>query len=324
MAEIRRFPFVRHLRADPSAHVLHYRGDRLVRSGRGLALWLWPLSDSVAEVPVDDRDLALNVHGRTSDYQDVTVQGVITYRAADPELLSRRVDFALDPRTGRYVHEPIDRVEALLAQLAQEEALRYLTRTPVREVLTEGIARVREAIERGLAAAPQLPELGLGVTAVRISAVRPNPDLEKAIEAPAREHIKQESDEAAFRRRALAVEKERAIAENELQNRIELARREEQLLEQQGANAKRKALDDAEAAQVAAGSEAQRIATVEGARQTVEGTRLAMLREAPSAVLATVAATAFAERIQRIDHLQITPDLLGSMLATLAGRATEA
>jgi len=51
--------------------------------------------------------------------------------------------------------------------------------------------------------------------------------MEKAMEAPIRECIQQEADEAAFARRALAVEKERAIKENELKNQIELAKRDE-------------------------------------------------------------------------------------------------
>jgi regulator of protease activity HflC (stomatin/prohibitin superfamily) len=322
MAEIRRFPFISHLRTDQTAHVLHYRGETLVKSGRGLSLWVWPLSDSVAEVPIDDRDLVLAVHGRTSDYQDVTVQGVVYYRATAPEQLAARVDFALDLDRGRYVHEPIARVEALLSQLAQEEVLRYFARTPIHDVLTDGVARLREAIDAALAGAPQLPEFGLTVTAVRITAIRPNPDLEKAIEAPMRERIKQESDEAAFARRALAVEKERAIAENELQNRIELARREELLVEQEGANATRRAQSEATSTQISADAEAARITTVEGARRGIEGQRLALLRDMPGGVLATVAAGAFAEHIERIDSVQITPDLIESIVSRFAAGAS--
>ncbi len=321
MADIRRFPFVHHLRADQTAHILHYRGERLIASGRGISTWVWPLSDSVSEIPVDDRDLVLAVHGRTADYQDVAVQGVVTYRAIAPEQLAARVDFALDLNRGRYVREPLTRIEALLSQLAQEEVLRYLARTPIHGFLTDGVARLREAIDAALAGAPQLPEFGLAVTAVRITAIRPNPDLEKAIEAPMRERIKQESDEAAFSRRASAVEKERAIAENEMQNRIELARREEQLVEQAGTNAKRKAQSDAESTAIGADAEAQRINVVDGARHEIEGRRLGMLREMPSSVLATVAASAFADHLEHIDTLQITPDLVASIVSRFGGAA---
>jgi regulator of protease activity HflC (stomatin/prohibitin superfamily) len=324
MAEVRRFPFVRHIRAVPSSHVLHYRGETVLHSGRGLALWVWPLNESIAEVPVDDRDLLLAVHGRTSDYQDVTVQGVVTYRVNEPERLARRVDFAIDLRSGQYLREPITRIEALLSQLAQEEVLRYLARSPIREVLTDGIARVREAIDAALARAPQLPEFGLTVTAVRMTGIRPNPDLEKAIEAPQRERIKQESDEAAFGRRALAVEKERAIAENEMQNRIELAKREEHLVEQEGANARRKAVDVAATVQITADAEAKRIETVDGAHKKIEREWLTALQDAPAPVLATLAAQAFAANIDHIDNLQITPDLLNAVLARFSSGAAGA
>ncbi len=323
MADIQRFPFIRHVRSNPSSYVMHYRHGRVLRSAPGIAFWAWPLSDSVIEVPTDDRDLTLVVHGRSSDYQDVTVQGILTYRTAEPERLAGRVDFSLDLNNGAYVSEPIDRVDALLSQLAQEEVLRYLARTSIRELLSDGIRRLREAVDSSLAAAPQIPEFGLVMSSVRITGVRPNPDLEKAIEAPVRERIKQESDEAAFARRALAVEKERAIAENELQSRIELARREEQLIEQLGANSRRRATDEAESAQITAAADAGRIETVEGAKQRVEADRLEALRTASGPVLATVAATAFSDHITSIANLQITPDILASIAGAFSPKAVE-
>jgi regulator of protease activity HflC (stomatin/prohibitin superfamily) len=187
---------VRHVRTNPNVHVMHYRRGAVIQSAPGVAFWVWPLSDSVVAVPTDDRDLTLVIHGRSSDYQDVAVQGILTYRTSDPERLAGRVDFSLNLESGSYVSEPIERVEVLLSQLAQEEVLRYLARTSIRELLSDGIARLREAVDAALAAAPQVPEFGLVVSSVRITGVRPDPDLEKAIEAPMRERIKQESDEA--------------------------------------------------------------------------------------------------------------------------------
>ena len=71
MAEIKRVFFLRHLRSEASSFVLHYRDGELVRSGRGLAFWFFPLSTSVAEVPVDDRELPMQLRGRSADYQEV-------------------------------------------------------------------------------------------------------------------------------------------------------------------------------------------------------------------------------------------------------------
>ena len=39
MAEIRRFPVLRHARVNPTSHLLLARRGRVVRSGRGLSVW---------------------------------------------------------------------------------------------------------------------------------------------------------------------------------------------------------------------------------------------------------------------------------------------
>ena len=80
MAEIRRYPFLRHLRSEASVYVTHHRQGRKRRAGRGLAFWFRPDGASIAELPMDDRDLPFLIHGRSKDHQEVTVQGVITWR----------------------------------------------------------------------------------------------------------------------------------------------------------------------------------------------------------------------------------------------------
>jgi regulator of protease activity HflC (stomatin/prohibitin superfamily) len=258
MAEITRLGFARHLRADASAYVLWWRNARLQREGRGLSFLFMPHAASVAEIPVDDREMPIVFHGRSADFQDVTAQGVLTYRVTDPRTLAARVDFTIDLASGSHQHQPLEKLALLFAQLAEQHASGWVARTPIREVLADGPERIRSAIEAALAQDASLPAMGLEVVSVRISSVRPSPDVEKALEAPMRERIQQAADEAAFARRALAVEKERAIQENELKNRIELARRQEELILQQGQNARSQAAEEAEAQRIAAEAEAAR------------------------------------------------------------------
>lgn len=335
MADIRNFVLVRHLRAETSSHVLHYRGGKLVRSGRGLSFWFLPMTASVAEVPVDDRELALAVRARSSDFQDVTVQGVLTYRVVDPAALALHVDFAIDTVRGVHLKQPIEKIALHLAQLAQQHAAEWIGRTPLREVLRDGPAVVRERVHAALAADEGVAHMGLAAVSVRISSIVPTPDLERALEAPMREKIQQEADEAAFARRALAVEKERAIAENELQNQIELARREEQLIAQRGVNAKRQATEEAEAKAIAADADAERlevtskaqaasITAVEGARVEQERARMDIQKDVAPAVLAALAAKEIAGKLRSIDHLHLGSDALGPLLGELALAGTRA
>lgn len=333
MADVTRLFFVRHLRADASSHVLHYKGERLVRSGRGLAFWFMPLSSSIAEVPVDDREVSLIVHGRSADYQDVAVQGVVTYRVVDPRVLASRVDFTIDLATGAHTKQPLEKIALLLAQLSHQHAWTYVATTPVRTILAEGHARIREAIEAALRDDAGIHDLGVEIVNVRVSSVRPSAELEKALEAPARERIQEASDEAAFARRALAVEKERAIQENALETQIELAKREELLIGQRGANARREATEKAEAERIAVEAaaarariegeaEAEGIRRVEGARVEIEQARIAAYEKLPSAVMMGMAAQELATKLHTIDHLTIGADALGPMLQQLVEAGT--
>ena len=114
MAEIATYPFLRHLRAEPTAHVLHYRRGALARDGAGLAFWFRPIHTAVAEVPIDDRELPFLFHVRSADFQELTVQGAIAFRVADPRRLARRVDFTLDLAHGSWTQAPLEQVAALL------------------------------------------------------------------------------------------------------------------------------------------------------------------------------------------------------------------
>ena len=137
------------MRAEQSVHLLTFKRGRLKSSGRGLALWFMPMSTSIAEVPVDDRELSFLFHARSSDFQDVNVQGVITYRVASPETLSERIDFSIDLNSGAYRKQPLDQLATMLTELAQQLAIDYLSRADVREILTAGTEPIRHAGRRG-------------------------------------------------------------------------------------------------------------------------------------------------------------------------------
>ncbi len=120
MANVSSFPFFRHLRGEPSAHLLFFKNGKLARSGRGLCFGFMPLGASIAEVPLDDRELPFLFHGCSSDFQEVTVEGVVTYRVTAPLVLAERVDFTIDTCKGTFTKQPLDRLALLVTQLAQQ------------------------------------------------------------------------------------------------------------------------------------------------------------------------------------------------------------
>jgi regulator of protease activity HflC (stomatin/prohibitin superfamily) len=344
MAHITRIGPFRHLRAEASSHVLHYRRAKLVRSARGLSFWFRAATASIAEVPVDDRELQLLFHGRTADFQDVAVEGVLTFRAIDPERLADRIDFTIDLDTGAHRRQPLDRLALMMSQLAQQHAVAALAAVDLRAIVLRGPAELRLSVGAGLSQEPSIADFGLALVSVRISSVRPLPEVERALEAPSREKIQEEADQAAFARRAMAVENERAIEENELKNKIELARRTQALIEQEGANFKRKASEDAEAKQVIAQAAAERdriaahakaevirteadaraeeVRAVEGARVVAERDRIGIYRELSAGVLLGLAARDLAGNLPKIDHLHLGTAEQGHQLGELVSSAT--
>ncbi|MEU9075094.1 SPFH domain-containing protein [Kitasatospora sp. NPDC004745] len=332
MADITRRFGLRHLRAVPTAHIRHLNRGKVVHDGTGLAFWFRPLTAALSEVPVDDRELAMLFHARTSDFQDVTVQATLTYRITEPAVAASRVDFGIDPDTGAWRAAPLDQLATLLTETAQQHALGLLARTTLAAALVDGVSAVRDRMAEGLAAEPRIAETGLAVIAVRVVALRPEPEVERALRTPARELVQQEADRATFERRAVAVEHERGIAENELANRIELARREEQLLAQQGANSRLQAEEEAVAGRVRTDAEAERRIRLAGAeadaaralgdaRAAAEAAWLTAHQQADPAVLRALALMRLAEHLPQIDSITLTPDVLTGLLAKLGGPA---
>lgn len=333
MAEIKNLLGFRHYRAEPSAFVLHHRRGRLVRKGRGLSFWFWPLSASILQIPMDDRELPFHFHGRSSQYQEVNVQGVVTYRVVDPIVVSQRMDFSVDLMSARYLREPLQQLSLMITQLAQQFAWDYVATNTLESSMSRGPEEIRERVFEGLSHDQSLRGIGIEVVAVRISAVQPTSELERALQLPTMEQIQERADEATFRRRAQAVEKERAIQENELQTQLELAKREEKLIEQRGLNMKRQASEEAAADRITteshaanrrihADAEADSIRSVEEAKVGAERSRMEIYQGMPPTVMMGLAARELAAKLQKIEHLSIAPEMLGPLLTNLVQAGT--
>jgi regulator of protease activity HflC (stomatin/prohibitin superfamily) len=334
MADIKRYPLVRHFRGTQTGHVVHLSGGRVCAT-TGLSFWFRPLSAVLSEVPIDDRELPLHFHARTQDFQDVTVQVTVTYRFTDPGLVSQRLDFGVDSDTGLWRGTPLDQVAHLLTELAASHAIDLLAGMGLTAALVGGIALVRESMSTGLAGDTRLASTGITVLAARVAAIRPEADVERALQTPTREQVQADADKATYTRRAIAVERERAIAGNELASKIELATREEQLVTQEGSNQRRRAEEDAAAAALAAQGAADRTTlmanasaeatrTLGAAKAEAETAKLAAYAGVEQALLTYLALAELAGQLPSINNLTITPDLLtGALAGMMAGRGLQ-
>jgi regulator of protease activity HflC (stomatin/prohibitin superfamily) len=331
MADITRYPFTRHVRGSQTQHIRHLRRGKLVHDGTGLSFFFRPLSAVLSEVPVDDRELAVLFHARTSDFQDLTVQASVTFRITDPAVASARLDFSVDPETGAWRGSPLDQLAGLLTETAQQQVLGLIAASPLATVLADGIDEVRDRIVAGLTGDARLAETGVAVIGARVVAIRPEPEVEKALRTPAREQIQAEADRATYQRRAIAVQRERAIAENELANQIELARREAELINQKGANSRRAAEEEVLASGIHVNAQANgevimaraRAAGTQAlgeAKAAAEAAHVRAYQHLPPATVLALSLQELAGQLPQIGSLVISPDLLAPVLARLGGQ----
>ncbi|RYG89650.1 band 7 protein [Loktanella sp. IMCC34160] len=338
MAQIKRYIIANQLRAEASQHIQYFRKGVLKKSGRGLSFWFDPTGASLAEVPMNDRELIFMIKGQSSDYQDLAVQGSVIWRVADADKIANRIDFGIDVNKGVQLGKPEDQIKSVLTGLVRAFADAYLKNKSVRELLEAGLSPVQAAIADGFGADPTVSGMGLEVVSIRVSALTPSAELSRALQAPTFESLQQKADEATFARRALAVDKERAIAENELQNQIALAARRKDLIAREDANARSEAEAQAAARRISieaeskakiisAEAEAKRIRAVEQAAADMERARMEAIADVPPAVLFALAAQQFAGKLERIDSLNVSPDMLAGLAqqarALLAAQSAE-
>ena len=279
----------------------------------------------------------LNEH--SADFQPIKVQSTITYRIADPEKAAGRFNFSLSIDKGVWLEQPLDRLASVLAQRALPVVRKLLSVQPLEAILKQGSEQVRAALVQALGSDPEILAMGLQLVNLVIDQIVPSAELEKALGTPMREAVQARADEAQFQRRAQAVEKERAIKENELATELELERRQQELIQKRGENALLQAQQEAasQRTQIEAAIERQRLQTEAAAQQTrvnaqaqAEAQQLlaaqaaaamreqhAIWRDTPAQAATAMALSQLATKLQSIGHLNITPDLLGQSFTQL-------
>ncbi len=266
---------IRFIKSQPTTHLMQFRGGQLVREGAGLSFFYYSPSSSLVAVPIASRDAGFMLELVTSDFQGVTVQGELTYRVGDPARISRMMDFSLTPDGRAYASDDPERLQERVVMQVRAIVQQVIQALPLRKAI-QASAEVARAVQGQLGEQPEVQALGLEILGVAVVAIRPTPDIARALEAEAREANLKAADDAISQRRMAGVQNERAIRQTELKVRAVMD-----------------ALENADPRVVQA---------------------LAAVGMQPGQLIAQ-AFGGLAERAERIGQLNLSPDLLGSLLA---------
>lgn len=311
---------IKYIKFPPTTYVLHYSGGRLKREGAGLSFFYYAPTSILVAIPQASNDFPFVFQEITLDFQTVTVQGVLTYRIADPKRLAGLLDYSILPH-GEYKSDDPELLNMRLVQGAQIFTREHLQRMKLQEVLVS-VDSIVDKILAGLRESESVTMHGLEILGLSLQSIRPTPEMARALEAEAREDLQRRADGAIYDRRNAAVEQERRIKESELNTELAVEEKRRQIREAQMA------------ADIAVEEQRATLVTqrIENDRQEADSrsyalesvlkpiksvdwkTLMAMGNCHDSQTMIAVAFREIAENAQKIGELNISPDLLTTLL----------
>jgi regulator of protease activity HflC (stomatin/prohibitin superfamily) len=299
---------LRYFKGQPTDYVLRYSGGRVRGEGPGLAFYYFPYNTQIVAVPTQSLEAAFVFKELTRDYQEVTLQGQATYRIKDAKLAAGLLNFRIDPRTSAYTSDDPEKLGRRVTNLVQVEMRAEIAKRALAEAVREATDYAAAVAEKLRAAAP-LAALGVEVQSVDLLAVRPTPEVGKALEAESREALLRKADMAIYARRAAAVDEERTVKEKELASDSALEEKRQGLIALQGANTLQEADFQARARERAGEAEAK-----------AAESQLAVYQKLDPRALLAYALHELGANAGRVGNLTITTELLSELLKPTDGK----
>lgn len=221
---------IHYIKTTPTQYVIHFANGRKRRGGAGLAFFYYKPTSSIVLVPIASSDVPFIFNELSQDFQALTVQGTLTYRIHNPELVASLLNYTVDGSKGQYVSDDPQKLGQRLINLLQVLVRAEVQRLPLREVIPASETVASAVLEKFLGS-DSLKALGVEVMALSIQGIRAVPEVARALEAEAREELMRRADQAIYDRRNASVEQERRIKENELSTEIAVEEKKRQIRE---------------------------------------------------------------------------------------------
>jgi regulator of protease activity HflC (stomatin/prohibitin superfamily) len=221
---------IRYYKADPSTYVIKTVNGGTIKKGKGLSFFYNAVKASIAAIPINTQEAPFIFGLQTADFQEVRVQGQITFRIDDAEKIAEMLNFTIGKDGLTHVSDDPMKLSDRVIQSAQAIVQERVLSMPLRSALAEH-TRLAAEIRQQMAVDKSLQAMGIAILKTTVSAISPTPETRQALEAEARESILKEADDAIYARRKSSVEQERTIQEAELQTRHEIQQKEQEIEE---------------------------------------------------------------------------------------------
>lgn len=220
---------INYIKFDSMNYVIHYQAGKITKEGRGLSFFYFSPNSSIVSIPIQSNDFQFVFNETTKDYQEVTLQGQITYKIENPKQLAETLDFTVNNKK-QYLKNDYEKIQQRIINEAQTASSSIIQRLNLKEALRQ-LEEIEKEIFSSIQKSKTVQMLGLEVLSVNVLGVTPNPEMARALEAQTRESLQKEADQAVYERRNFAVEQERIIKESELNTEIAIEEKQKQIVE---------------------------------------------------------------------------------------------
>lgn len=210
-------------------YVIHYQNGKIKNEGRGLTFFYFAPNSSIVSLPLQSSDTQFVFNEITKDYQEVTLQGQITYKIQNPKQLAETLDFTVNSKK-QYLKNDYEKIQLRIINEAQAASSSIIQKLSLKEAL-RNLTEIEEEIFNNLKGSKAVQMLGLEILGVNVLGVSATPEMARALEAQTRESLQKEADQAIYERRNFAVEQERIIKESELNTEIAVEEKQKQIVE---------------------------------------------------------------------------------------------
>ena len=331
---------IRFAKFEQGQYVFRYKKGKVIAEGEGLSFNYYAPTTSLVCVPVSSADAPFIFSETSVDFQELTIQGQITYRISDPAKTAKMLNYTIDSKHLSYISDDPERLSERLINMVLIVVKAAVKNMSLREAIVASDNVANRAFQ-SLRDNNMVQDLGVEVLSLSIAAIKPSPETAKALEAETREDILKESDQAIFQRRNYAVEQERVIRESELNTEIAVEHKNREIQEtrlETGRLAQQKQLemkDEQLKFEIQAEEKNQRLVELRTKNEKAEADAKAYGLKAimkvyeemnpdvlkalanaglDSGRLMALAFQGIADRAEKIGNLNITPDLLTTVI----------
>ncbi|WP_420385156.1 SPFH domain-containing protein [Roseivirga sp.] len=212
-----------------SQYVFLFKNGRIRKEGKGLSFWYFAPSSSISVVPLSSSDCHFMFQETTLDYQEVTLQGQVTYKVNSPKKVIDNLNLSVNTK-GQYLSNDFEKLEQRIIGQLQSSASSILKRLELKLALTK-LTDIESQLFEMVLQSSLYDQLGIEVLTINLVGIKPTPEMARALEAHKREELQKDADKAIYERRNFSVEQERMIKESELKTEIAIEEKQRQIAE---------------------------------------------------------------------------------------------